>query len=238
MCLATCTVCNNDLMDIRSNSSPHPEFRIGEPVRRTEDPTLLRGEGRYTDDLNEPGQAYAHMVRSPHAHGVLRGVNAEAARKMPGVLAVYTAADLAAYGPHKCMLDFKQRDGSPMKRPIRRSLAEGKVRYVGDPVACVVANSAVQAKDAAEAVELDIEPLPAVALASAAAKPGAPQLYDDVPGNVQLDFLWGEPEKVAQAFASAAHVSRLSLRNTRVVVAAMEPRSAVCKWEGDRVVLT
>jgi len=98
------------------------------------------------------------------------------------VLAIYTAADLAAYGPHKCMLDFKQRDGSPMKRPIRRSLASGKVRFVGDPVACVMANSAVQAKDAAEAVELDIEPLPAVALASAAAEPGAPQLYDDVPG--------------------------------------------------------
>ena len=84
-------------MDTRSEAPlAHPEYRIGEPVRRTEDPTLLRGEGRYTDDLNEPGQAYAHMVRSPHAHGVLRGVNAEAARKMPGVLAIYTAADLAA----------------------------------------------------------------------------------------------------------------------------------------------
>src|SRR5207244_13196365 len=117
------------------------------------------------------GQAQPHVVRSRHANGVLRGVTAEAARKMPGVLAVYTAADLAAYGPHKCMLDFKQRDGSPMKRPIRRSLASDKVRFVGDPVACVVANSAVQAKDAAEAVELDIEPLPAVALAGEAAKP-------------------------------------------------------------------
>src|SRR3989454_9288078 len=179
---------------------------IGEPVRRTEDPTLLRGEGRYTDDLNELGQAYAHMVRSPHAHGVLREVNAEAARKMPGVLAVYTAADLAAYGPHKCMLDFKQRDGSPMKRPIRRSLASGKVRFVGDPVACVVATSAVQAKDAAEAVELDIEPLPAVALASAAAKPDAAQVYDGGSGNVAPDLLLGEPEKVAEAFRNAFHV--------------------------------
>src|SRR5437879_9064620 len=193
-------------------------YAIGDPVQRTEDPVLLRGEGRYTDDLNEPGQAYAHMVRSPHAHGVLRGVNAEAARKMPGVLAVYTAADLAAYGPHKCMLDFKQRDGSPMKRPIRRSLAEGKVRFVGDPVACVVAESAVQAKDAAEAVELDIEPLPAVALASEAARPDAPQLYDDVPGNVALDFLFGEPEKVAEAFRNAFHTCKLTLRNTRVEI--------------------
>src|SRR5438046_9742348 len=101
-------VCNNAPMNIRNGASvAQPEYRIGEPVRRTEDPTLLRGEGHYTDDLNEPGQAYAHMVRSPHAHGVLRGVDAEAARKMPGGLAIYTAADLAAYGPHKCMLDFK-----------------------------------------------------------------------------------------------------------------------------------
>src|SRR2546426_10671729 len=165
---------------------------IGEPVTRTEDPKLLRGEGRYTDDVNEPRQAYAYIVRSQYAHGVLKGVDADKAKRMPGVLAIYTAADLAAYGPHKCMLDFKQRDGSPMKRPIRRSLASGKVRFVGDPVACVVATSAVQAKDAAEAVELDIEPLPAVALASAAAKPDAAQVYDGGSGNVAPDLLLGE----------------------------------------------
>jgi carbon-monoxide dehydrogenase large subunit len=204
---------------------------IGEPVRRTEDPALLRGEGRYTDDLNEPGQAYAYVVRSPHAHGFLRKVSLEKARAMPGVLAVYTAADLAAYGPHKCALDFKQRDGSPMKKPVRKSLAQDKVRFVGDPVACVVAETYVQAKDAAEAVELDIEPLPAVTLASEAAKPGAPQLYEDVPGNVCLDFLWGDPQNVAPAFAGAAHVTKLSLRNTRVVVAAMEPRAGICSFD-------
>src|SRR4051812_14702082 len=211
--------------------------RIGDSVPRTEDPSLLSGKGRYTDDVNEPGQAYAWMVRSQHAHGVLKAVLVDAARSMPGVLAVYTAADLAAYGPHKCALDFKMRDGSPMKRPVRKSLASGKVRYVGDPVACVVAKTAVQAKDAAEAVEVDIDPLPAVTLPSQAAKPGAPQLYDDVPGNVQLDFLWGEPDKVAEAFSRAAHVTKLSFRNTRVVVAAMEPRSAVCKYDGERFTL-
>ena len=204
---------------------------IGQPVRRTEDPTLLRGEGRYTDDLNEPGQAYAYIVRSPYAHGLLKGINTENAKAMPGVLAIYTAADLAAYGPHKCALDFKQRDGSPMHKPIRKSLASDKVRFVGDPVACVVAETYVQAKDAAEAVELDIEPLPAVTVPSEAAKPGAPQLYDDVPNNVCLDFLWGEPEKVAAAFAGAAHVTKLSLRNTRVVVAAMEPRAGLCSYD-------
>src|SRR5438067_8994828 len=124
-----------------------------------------------------------------------------------------------------------------MKRPVRKSLAADKVRFVGDPVACVVAETALQAKDAGEAVELDIEPLPAVATASVAAAPGAPQLYDDVPGNVQLDFLFGDPQKVAEAFASAAHVTRLKLRNTRIVVAAMEPRSALCKYEDGRFTL-
>src|SRR5262245_21332043 len=207
---------------------------IGQPVQRTEDPVLLRGEGRYTDDLNEPGQAYAWMVRSPHAHGLLKNIDVEKAKAMPGVLAIYTAKDLAAYGPHKCALDFKNRDGSPMKRPVRKSLATDKVRFVGDPVACVVAETAVQAKDAAEAVELDIEPLPAVALASEAAKPGAPQLYDDVPGNAIVDFLFGEPEKVAEAFSKAAHITRLKLRNTRVVVAAMEPRAGICTYEDGR----
>jgi carbon-monoxide dehydrogenase large subunit len=210
---------------------------IGEPVRRTEDPTLLRGEGRYTDDLHEPGQAYAYIVRSQHAHGILKKVGSEKARAMPGVLAIYTAADMTAYGPHKCLLDFKQRDGSAMMRPVRKSLASGKVRFVGDPVACVVAQTALQAKDAAEAVELDIEPLDAVTLASEAAKPGAPQLYDDVPGNVALDFLFGEPDKVAEAFRNAFHKTRLKLRNTRVVVAAMEPRSAICRFDDGRYTL-
>ena len=212
-------------------TSNENKFGIGEPVLRTEDPALLRGEGRYTDDLNEPGQVYAWMVRSPHAHGAIKGIDTKTAKGMPGVLAVYTGHDLAAYGPHKCALDFKNRDGSAMKKPIRRSLATDKVRFVGDPVACVIARTAVQAKDGAETVELDIEPLPAVTLASEAAKPGAPQLYDDVPGNVACDFLFGEPEKVASAFAQAAHVTRLTLRNTRIVVAAMEPRAGLCVYD-------
>src|SRR5688572_32132945 len=127
---------------------------IGQPVRRTEDPTLLRGEGRYTDDLNEPGQAYAYIVRSPHAHGLLKSVSTEKAKGMPGVLAIYTAADLAAYGAHQCALDFKSRDGTPMKKPIRKSLTQDKVRFVGDPVACVVAGAYVWGGGAAEAVEV------------------------------------------------------------------------------------
>src|SRR5688500_18628101 len=204
---------------------------IGEPLGRTEDPTLLRGEGRYTDDLNEPGQAYAYIVRSPYAHGLIKGMNTENAKSMPGVLAIYTAADLAAYGPLKCALDFKQRNGTPMHKPIRKALATDKVRFGGDPIACVVAETYMQAKDAAEAVELDIEPLPAVTVASEAVKPGAPQLYDEVPNNVCLDFVWGEPEKVAAAITGAAHVTKLTVRNTRVVVAAMEPRAGICAYD-------
>jgi aerobic carbon-monoxide dehydrogenase large subunit len=207
------------------------KYGIGQPVPRTEDPVLLRGEGRYTDDVNEPGQAYAYIVRSPHAHGILRTVNTAPAKAMPGVLAVYTAEDLAAYGSHKCVVPLVNRDGTPMKKPERRSLASGKVRFVGDPVAFVVAETYRQAKDAGEAIELDIEPLPAVSLASEAAREGAPQLYDDVPGNLACDFHFGDAAKVAAAFAGAAHVTRLSLRNTRVVVAAMEPRVAICAYD-------
>jgi carbon-monoxide dehydrogenase large subunit len=206
-------------------------YGVGQPVQRTEDPVLLRGEGRYTDDLNEPGQAYACMVRSPHAHGVIRKIGVDAAKGMPGVLAVYTGADLAAYGPHKCIAPLVNKDGTPMKKPVRRSLASDRVRYVGDPVACVVAETALQARDAAEAVELDIDPLPAVSLASESAQPGAPQLYDDVPGNVACDFHYGDAEKVAEAFKNSFHVSKLKLRNTRVVVAAMEPRAGICVYD-------
>src|SRR5262244_2727179 len=159
------------------------KFGVGQPVRRTEDPTLVRGEGRYTDDINLPNQAYAVMVRSTHAHGIIRNIDVAAARVMPGVLAVVTGADLAAagYGGLKCMPPLKNRDGTPMKKPPRPALAVDKVRFVGDPVACVIAQTAIGAKEAAEAVVLDIEPLPAVTRASEAVAPVAPQLFDDVP---------------------------------------------------------
>ena len=112
------------------------KFAIGQSVPRSEDPMLLRGQGRYTDDVSLPGQAYAVMVRSRNAHGIIRAIKLDAARKMPGVLAVYTASDLEAYGPLKCVVPLKNRDGTPMKKPWRGALAKDKVRYVGDPVAC------------------------------------------------------------------------------------------------------
>ncbi|MCL4712583.1 MAG: xanthine dehydrogenase family protein molybdopterin-binding subunit [Pseudorhodoplanes sp.] len=214
------------------------KFGIGQPVARTEDPVLVQGLGRYTDDLNLPGQAYAVMVRSVHAHGVIRGIDLDAARAMPGVLGAFGGGDVAGYGPLKCTVPFKNRDGSDMTKPPRPALAAGKVRFVGDPVAFVVAETLAQAKDAAEAVTVDIDPLPAVTLASEAVKEGAPQLYDEAPGNIALDYHYGDSAQVAEAFARAAHVTRLPLRNSRVVVNAMEPRAAVALYDPARTHFT
>ncbi len=205
-------------------------FGIGQPVPRQEDPKLLRGEGRYTDDLSLPGQLFAYVVRSPYAHGVLRSVDAGEARRAPGVAAVLTGADLASYGEMVCALPFKG-----LRTTRRPALATDRVRWVGDPVAVVIAETRMQAKDAAELVMLDVEPLDSVTEASRAAD--APALYDDIPGNCVLDFAFGDPAALDAAFARAAHVQRLSIRNNRVVVAAMEPRSALASFEEGRFVL-
>lgn len=204
-------------------------FEVGQPVPRNEDPVLVRGEGHYTDDVSLEGQLYAAFVRSPHAHGVLRGIDVSHAEAMKGVVAIYRGDDLAGqgYGLLKCVVEMPNRDGSPIRKPARNALASDKVRFVGDPVAMVVARTAVQARDAAEAVLLDIEILPAVTSGEDAVKPGAPQLYDDVPGNVVLDYHFGDAGKVAAAFASAAHVTRLRIVNSRIVVNPIEPRSAI-----------
>lgn len=220
--------------DLTDDHWAFAKFGIGQPVPRTEDPILVQGQGRYTDDINLPGQAHAVIVRSTHAHGIIRGIDTAAARAMPGVLGIYTAADLQDYGTLKCGVPFKNRDGSEMKKPLRPALAGDRVRFVGDPVAVVVAETLLQAKDAAEAVAVDIDPLPAVTLASDAAQPGAPQLFDDVPNNVSLDYHYGDSEKVAAAFAGAAHVTRLSMRNTRLVCAPLEPRSAIGDYDAAR----
>jgi aerobic carbon-monoxide dehydrogenase large subunit len=221
-------------MDAQSDLAPE-RFAVGQPVPRSEDPTLLRGEGRYTADLNLPGQAYAVMVRSRVAHGVLRGIDTAAARAMPGVLAVLTGADLVAagLGPMPISVFGQNRDGSPYPRPVQMALATDRVRYVGDPLAMVVAETVAQAKDAAEMVMPDIDSLPAVTDARAAAALDAPQLYAEAPGNLLLDWHFGDTDAVSEAFASAAHVTKLDLRNNRVVVCAMEPRAAVGDYDED-----
>jgi carbon-monoxide dehydrogenase large subunit len=209
------------------------KYGVGQPVRRKEDDTLVRGKGKYTDDFSLPGQAYGWMVRSSHAHGIIKGVDTSAAKAMPGVLGVWTGADLASanYKPFICGLPLKNRDGSPLLQTNRMPLATDKVRFVGDPVAFVVAQTVAQARDAAEAVEVDIDPLPAVTNAAEAAKPGAPQLYDHIPGNVALDYHYGDSAKVEAAFASAAHVTKLDIVNNRVAVVPMEPRVALGHYD-------
>ena len=217
----------------QDNAIALQKFGVGQPVRRKEDDTLVRGKGKYTDDFSLPGQVYAWIVRSSHAHGILRGIDTEAAKAMPGVLGVWTGADLASanYGPYTCGLPLKSRDGSPLLQTNRAALVSDKVRFVGDPVAFVVAETLAQARDAGEAVLLDIDPLPSVTSAEEAAKPGAPQLYDHIPNNVALDYHYGDAAKVAAAFAEAAHVTRLDIVNTRVAVVAMEPRAALASYD-------
>ncbi|HEY4168711.1 MAG TPA: xanthine dehydrogenase family protein molybdopterin-binding subunit [Reyranella sp.] len=209
------------------------KFAIGQPVPRQEDPTLLQGQGRYSDDISSENQAYCVMVRSQVAHGLLKGIDTSEAKAMPGVLGVWTGADLndAGFGPLKTVMMVPQRDGSPMKTPIRYSLATEKVRFVGDPVAFVVAETLAEARDAAEAVVLDIEALPSVTDAREAAQPGAPEVFADVPGNVCADYHYGDTAKVNEAFAQAAHVTRLRLISNRIVVCAMEPRSATAFYD-------
>jgi len=226
-------------MDSLASDLSLMKFGVGQPVSRMEDPTLLRGKGSYTDDQNLPGQAYAVMVRSKIAHGILKGIDSADAAKMPGVLAILTHADMeaAGFGPMKCAVNFPQRDGSPMKTPARHSLAKDKVRYVGEVIACVIAETAVQAKDAAEIVEPEIAELPAVTTPAQALAAGATQVHDEAPGNLVLDFHYGNAEAVKKAFAEAAHVTRLEIISNRIVVNAMEPRSAIGSVENGRWVL-
>jgi carbon-monoxide dehydrogenase large subunit len=218
------------------HNDPHSlalmKFGIGQPVTRTEDPVLVRGAGCYTDDLKLAGEAYAVMARSRFAHGIIKRIDTTAARAMPGVLGAYTGADLAEYGTLKCIVPFKNRDGTPMRMPPRPALPTDKVRFVGDPVAFVVAETPLQAKDAAEAVEIDIDPLPAVTTPKAAAAPDAPLLHEEAPGNIALDYHYGDADAVAAAFAKAAHITRVKLINSRVVVNAMEPRAALATYDG------
>ncbi len=208
-------------------------YAVGQPVPRKEDPTLLRGEGSYSDDVNLPGQAYAVMVRSGYAHGIIKSIDTTAAKAMPGVLAVLTGTDLivAGLGNMPSGMAFKMRDGKDMPKPTQPILTTDKVRFVGDPYAVVVAETRKQAKDAVEAIVTDIDVLPAVTNPADAVAPGAPALFDATPGNVILDFHHGDAAAVEAAFAKAAHVTKLRIYNNRVVVCPMEPRSAIGEYD-------
>jgi carbon-monoxide dehydrogenase large subunit len=206
---------------------------IGAPLARLEDGRFLTGRGHYTDDINRPGQLYAQFVRSPHAHAKINKVDAAPALKVPGVVAVLTGADMAAdgVGGLPCGWGVVGKSGVPMKEPGHPPLATERVRCVGDAVAVVLAESKNAAKDGAEAVVVDYKELPAVASAVAALKPGAPLVHDDVPGNLCYDWELGDKAAADAAIAKAAHVTKLSLVNQRLVPNAIEPRSALAEFD-------
>jgi carbon-monoxide dehydrogenase large subunit len=201
---------------------------MGASVARKEDRRFLIGKGRYTDDLQLPGQTAAVFLRSPHAHAAIRSIDATAARKAPGVLAVLTGEDVAAdgLGGIPCGWQITNKDGSKMVEPPHPALALGKARHVGDPVVMVIAETKAQAKDAAQLVEIDYEPLPAVAHLPAAVASGAPLVWDEGPGNVCFDWHIGDSAATEAEFAKAAQVVSIDLVNNRIAPNAIEPRAA------------
>src|SRR5919106_431461 len=206
---------------------------IGASVRRKEDRRFITGRGRYTDDIDRPGQAYAYFVRSPHAHARITGIDKSPAEAAPGVLAVLDGDDVkaAGWGGLICGWMVKSKDGSDMKAGPHPLLAQGKVRYVGDHVACVVAETYHQARDAAELVEVDYDVLPAVASTAHARDQGQPQVHDEIARNTVYEWELGDQTAVDQAIASAAHVTRIDLVNNRLVPNAIEPRAAIGEYD-------
>ena len=202
---------------------------IGASVRRKEDRRFLSGRGHYVDDMNRPGQLYAAMVRSDRPHARLLGVDTTAAKAAPGVVAVFSGADMQAdgVGGLPCGWAVKNKDGSPQAEPPHPVLAVGKVRHVGDPVAVVIADTRQEARNAAELVEIQYEDLPGVASVLDAVKPGAALVHDDASGNQCFDWEIGDKAVVDKAFVGAAHVVKLELTNNRLVPNAMEPRAAI-----------
>jgi len=205
---------------------------LSRPARRREDTRLLTGRGVYADDIDLPGQAHAVFVRSPVAHGILRRIDTAAARAAPGVLGVFTAADLNAAGIGR--IPYLPIPGFTMPTPVeapRPALADCRVRHVGEPIALVVAETRAAAEDAAELVVPEIEWLPAAVDTAAAVEPGAPRVWDDAPNNIGLTWHGGDQPATAAAFARATHVTRLRVVNNRVIANPIEPRTAIASFD-------
>ena len=216
---------------------------IGASSKRREDIRFLTGEGNYTDDINLHGQAHVFFLRSDIAHGVLNSVDTSAAEGMPGVVKIFTGADFAEVGSIPCGWQVTDKHGEPMQEPRHPVLAEGKVRHVGEPIAAVVAETLSQARDAAEAIVVDITDLPAVVDMKQAVQEGAPKVHDDLTSNLCYDWGFVEENKAAvdKAFDEAAHVTTLELVNNRLVANPMEPRVAVgdyARGTGDHTLYT
>ena len=210
------------------------QFGIGQPIRRVEDRRFLTGHGHYLDDITRPRQAQAVMLRSPHAHARIRSIDTAAAAAAPGVIAVLTGAELAqdGVGDVPCVSGLNNRDKSPMAMPPRPALARDRVRHVGDSVAMIVAETQAQARDAADLIEVDYEPLSAVVETAHAADPGQPLVWDDRPNNLAFDWEIGtDKAAVDRASAGARHRVSLTLVNNRIVVNSMEPRGAIGEYD-------
>jgi carbon-monoxide dehydrogenase large subunit len=209
------------------------KFGLAQPVRRIEDPRLLKGDGRYTDDITPPGTLIGVVLRSPHAHARITAIDTSRARTVPGVVAVYTHADLAedGIGGLPCAVPLKNRDGSPRFDPPHPVLADGVVRHVGDPVAFIVAETAQAARDGAEAVDVAYDILPAITDLARATKADAPLVWAGAARNICFDWETGDRAKTEALFAKAAHVTRLTVVNNRVVVNSMEARAALAEFD-------
>ena len=206
---------------------------VGTPVRRREDYRFLTGQGTYTDDIDRPHQLHAYILRSPHAHARIAGIDTSAAASAPGVAAIYTGKDMAAdgVGGLPCGWQIHSKDGSPMAEPPHPPLAVDRVRHVGDPVAVVIAETLAQAREAAEQLRVDYVEEPSVVDPAEALKPGAPQVFAEAPGNLCYDWHLGDLAAVDAAFARAARVVKLDLVNNRLVPNAMEPRAAIGEFD-------
>ncbi|MDX1433289.1 MAG: xanthine dehydrogenase family protein molybdopterin-binding subunit, partial [Gammaproteobacteria bacterium] len=212
------------------------QYGIGQPVLRREDARFLVGAGKYVDDVAMEGMCHLVYVRSPHAHARIERIDTSAAAKAPGVLAVLTGEDWKAdgLGSIPTRTGAKNSSGAPVPVPDRPGLCVGRARYVGDAVVAVVAETRAQAEEAAELVEVDYEPLPALVSAHAALAEGAPLIWDDLPGNVCVEFEAGDREAVTKAIAGAAHVVRLELDNQRVTAVPIEPRGVVASYDAGK----
>ena len=209
------------------------QFGLAQPVRRVEDPRLLQGHGSYTDDTTPPGTLHAIVLRSPHAHATIRAIDTTEARATPGVHAIYTAADLAAdaIGDLPCLVQLDNRDGSKAILPPHPVLAHTTVRHVGDPVAFIVADTIRAARDGAEAVIVDYDILPSTTELATATDHGTTQVWPEARHNLAFDWECGDQAATDALFTTAAHVTRLTVVNNRIVVAAMEPRAALAEYD-------
>lgn len=209
------------------------KFGKAQPITRIEDQRFLTGQGRYVDDIAPEGALYAFVLRSPVAHGVITTLNTADAAEADGVHLVLTGADLQAAGVTASLfgITVKNRDGSMGASPYRPILAQGKLRYVGEPVAMIIAETLEQAKDASELIELDFDELPA----KMDTAPGGEPVHDDAPDNQAYDWGLGDEEAVEAAFARAAHVVRMTVDDNRVIVNSLEPRGCYAEWDGTRL---